>query len=208
MEDVKIAMIEDNQHIRALVSQYLNQEDHLQCLILASSVEEFFATVSPKARIHVLIQDISLPGMNGLEAIGKIKAKFPETEILMFTIHDDSSKVFKALSAGASGYLLKNTKLTQIKKAILDIHSGKAAMSPSIAKKVINYFRPKPVHNSLTEKESQVVQLLSEGLSYKLIADRMQIKFQTVQSHIKNIYRKLHVHSKAEVISKHLPGEV
>ncbi|WP_235297479.1 response regulator [Portibacter marinus] len=208
MKDIKIAMVEDDPHIRALVSQYLNQQDHLQCLILASSVEEFFETVSPKAQIDVLIQDISLPGISGLEAIHKIKNKFPNTEILMFTIHDDASRVFKALSAGASGYLLKNTKLEQIKKAIIDINNGKAAMSPSVAKKVINYFRPKPNKDVLTDKETQVVQLLADGLSYKMIADRLQIKFQTVQSHIKNIYKKLHVHSKAEVISKHLRGEL
>lgn len=208
IEQIQVGIIEDDAHIRSLLQDYLNQQAKMNCAIACHSVEHFFETVSLETALHVLIQDIGLPGKSGLEAIRLVKADFPETEIVMFSIYDDANRVFKAFCAGASGYLLKNTRLEDIKKAIIEIHEGKAAMSPSIAKKVINYFRPTPVSGPLTEKESQVVQLLTDGLSYKMVADRMQISMNTVQTHIKNIYKKLQVHSKAEVISKRLKGEI
>ena len=207
-KEIKVAIIEDDSHIRSVISEYLNQQKEMECLIQSHSVEHFFETVSPKARIHVLIQDINLPGMSGLEAIKKVKSTFPKTEIVMFSIYNDSSRIFKAFCAGASGYLIKNTKLPDMKKAVLDIYQGKAAMSPSIAKKVIDHFKPKKIDNELTKKENMVVQLLTEGLSYKMIADRMQVSPNTTQSHIKNIYRKLHINSKAELITRKLQGEI
>lgn len=180
----------------------------MACTTICHSVEHFFESIPAGTPLHVLIQDINLPGKSGLEAISMVKDIFPETEILMFSVYDDANRVFKALHAGASGYLLKNTRLEDIKTAIRDIYEGKAAMSPSIARKVINYFRPSPTKGPLTEKEDQVVKLLTDGLSYKMVADRMQISLNTVQTHIKNIYKKLHVHSKAEVIAKRLKGEI
>lgn len=205
---VRVAIIEDDAYIRALVCQYIEQQPDLQCVLEAHSVEHFFEQVSPNTKVDVLIQDIGLPGISGLEAISMVKDSLPTTEILMYSVFDDAERVFKAFCAGASGYLLKNSKLEVIRQAILDIHQGKGAMSPSIAKKVISYFKPNEPKSQLTEKEQQVVQLLTDGLSYKMVADRLQISMHTVQSHIKNIYQKLHVHSKAEVIAKKLKGEI
>lgn len=207
-EKILVGIIEDDPHIRDLVAAYLNQQPRIECILLSGSVEQFFETIGPQTLLHVLIQDIGLPGKSGLEAISLVKKRFPDAEILMFSIYDDAERVFKAFCAGASGYLLKNTRLEEIQKAVIDIYQGQAAMSPSIAKMVIDYFRPVNAHAPLTEKENLVVQLLTDGLSYKMVANRMQVSMNTVRSHIRNVYKKLHIHSKAELISKKLKGEI
>ncbi|PHN03789.1 DNA-binding response regulator [Flavilitoribacter nigricans DSM 23189 = NBRC 102662] len=205
---IQVGIIEDDPHIREMVADYLNQQPRIKCSVLGDSVEHFFEIITPQTTLHVLIQDIGLPGKSGLEAISLVKQRFPEVDILMFSIYDDADRVFKAFCAGASGYLLKNTRLDEIQKAVVNIYEGQAAMSPSIAKMVIDYFRPTPTNAPLTEKENMVVQLLTDGLSYKMVADRMQISMNTVRSHIRNVYKKLHIHSKAELISKKLKGEI
>jgi DNA-binding NarL/FixJ family response regulator len=177
-------------------------------VIVAGSVEEFFQDLPGDQMIDVLLQDIGLPGVSGLEGIRAVKEKLPSTQVIMFSVYDDSNRIFKALCAGASGYLLKNTRLEDIKKSILSVHDGQAAMSPAIAKKVIAYFQPKKPESPLTEKEQLVVQLLTDGLSYKMIAEKMQISINTVGTHIRNIYKKLQVNSKAEVISKKMRGDI
>jgi len=155
--------------------------------------------------------DINLPGMNGIDGTRLIKEKYPEIEIIMLTSYDDSNRVFDSLKAGASGYLLKTTSLKDLHTALELLQSGGAPMTPQIARKTLEFFRPhkKEIRKSiLTEKEKEVVQGLVDGLSYKLIADRMYISVGTIYTHIKNIYKKLHVNSKAEVITKSLRGEI
>ncbi|MCB0688417.1 MAG: response regulator transcription factor [Saprospiraceae bacterium] len=206
---IKIGIIEDDSSVRSLIRTYIDQQLDMECLIESGSVEEFMDTVTTgHYPIQILIQDIGLPGISGLEAIRMVKNHFPKVDILMFSVFDDSNRIFKAFCAGASGYLLKNAKLPEIRQALLNIDKGHAAMSPSIAKKVIDYFKPTSLSGELTDKEQMVVQLLTDGLSYKMIADRMQISINTVQSHIRNIYKKLQVNSKAEVIAKKLKGEI
>ena len=208
MSKIKVGIVEDRNEISSMIRTYLDQQPDMECVICSNSVEAFFETIPAVAELNVLIQDIGLPGLSGLEAIRMVKEKLPNTEILMYSIFDDSDHIFKAFCAGASGYILKNTRLEEIRKSILDVYSGQAAMSPSIAKKVITYFRPQRSESALTEKELMVVQLLTDGLSYKMTADRMQITMNTVRTHIRNIYTKLQVHSKAEVITKHLKGDI
>lgn len=157
--------------------------------------------------------DIQLPGMSGIEGIGIIKDKYPEIDIIMLTVYHDSHKIFDSLCAGASGYLLKHTSLPEIKESILNLLNGGAPMSPQIARKVINHFqeqepRKSNVESSLTPREHDIVNGLVDGLSYKMIADRYDISIDTVRAHIRNIYKKLHVNSKAEVIAKSLKGEI
>lgn len=178
------------------------------CEISSPSVEHFLETYATQNPPDVLLQDIGLPGMSGLAAIRLIKDKMPSTDIIMFSVYDDSERIFQAFCAGASGYVLKNTQLTDLRKAILTVHAGEAVMSPAIAKKVIAHFRPSNDNGPLTHTEQRVVQLLTDGLSYKMIAARMQVSINTVGSHIKNIYKKLQVNSKAEVIAKKLKGEI
>ena len=208
MSKIRVAIVEDENRIRTMIQSYIDQQPDMECVLQAGSVEEFFEDLSPGSRLDILIQDIGLPGASGLDAIRMVKNQLPRTEILMYSIYDDSDHIFKAFCAGASGYILKNSRLEEIRKSILDVHTGQAAMSPSIAKKVIMYFRPQKTESVLTDKEQMVVQLLTDGLSYKMIADRMQITMNTVRTHIRNIYTKLQVHTKAEVITRNLKGDL
>ena len=205
---IKVGIVEDENEINLMIRTFVDQQPDMECVISSNSVESFFEELPGIIQLDVLIQDIHLPGLSGLDAIRMIKDKLPKTEVLMYSIFDDSDHIFKAFCAGASGYILKNTRLEDIRKSILDVSNGQAAMSPSIAKKVIAYFRPQKSESPLTDKEQMVVQLLTDGLSYKLIADRMQITMNTVRTHIRNIYTQLQVHSKAEVISKNLKGDI
>ena len=151
-----------------------------------------------------------MPGMSGIDGMKLIKREFPDIDIIMLTVYNDADKIFQSLCAGATGYLLKNTPLDEIREGIELLKKGGSPMSPQIARKVVEYFSTdkKALPSLLSEKENEIVIALVDGLSYKLIADRLNISIETVRFHIKNIYRKLHVHSKAEVISKSLKGEI
>ncbi|MDZ7766488.1 MAG: response regulator transcription factor [Melioribacteraceae bacterium] len=139
----------------------------------------------------------------------KIKEALPEVEVVMLTVHQDDEKIFKCLKNGASGYILKNAPLSEIKDYIDILSSGGAPMSPQIARKVVDFFQPhKKLEKPLTERENDVVNALVEGLSYKLIASKLDISIDTVRQHIRNVYRKLSVNSKAEVIAKKYRGEI
>ncbi len=160
----------------------------------------------------VILMDIELPGMSGIDGMKLIKNQHPEVEIIILTVYHDSHKIFDSLCAGASGYLLKHTSLPEIKEAIETLVDGGSPMSPQIARKVIDYFKKPEVkkepESELTPREQEIVVGLVDGLSYKMIADRMDIAIDTVRAHIRNIYKKLHVNSKAEVIAKSLRGEI
>ena len=207
---IKIGILEDDLDIKRNYLRYLNGVDNIEVVVEASSVEEFTEKMQAIPHLDVVLSDIGLPGKSGIEGIFLIKQQFPTCNILMFTVYNDPERIFKSLCAGATGYLLKNTPLPKVKKAIEDIHNGDGPMSPSIARKVIEYFSPQKtkIEAPLTPREHQVVQALVEGLSYKMIAARFDISFETVKQHVKNIYKKLHVNCKAEVIAKALKGEL
>ena len=208
---VTVGIIEDDEQIREAIRDYLNRNESFACEKVASSVEDFLKLLAVDSSPDVVLCDIGLPGMSGIVGIGFLKERHPEMNIVMLTVHDDPEKIFQALCAGATGYLLKNTPFRQIKEGIETAFSGGAPMSPEIAAKVVSFFRenrPKQPSSTLTDKEKEVVAGLVDGLSYKLIAGRMGISVQTVQVHIKSIYRKLQAHSKGEVIAKSLKGEI
>jgi len=208
---INVAIIEDDEDIREGIRKYLNKQPGFLCHLAEESVEDFLSQLRDDDVPEVILMDIGLPGMSGIDGSKLIKKSYPDLDIIMLTVYHDSHKIFEALRAGASGYLLKNTPLAEIKEAIEQSHAGGAPMSPQIARKVIEHFNPpnKPEPDSLlTAKEKEIVVGLVDGLSYKMIADRMNISVETVRFHIKNIYQKLHVHSKAEVITKSLRGEI
>jgi len=207
-----IAIVEDNDKIRDLIQQYLENQEDYECKMAYDSVEAFLKVIKEGKIPDVILMDIELPGMSGIDGMKIIKNQYTDVEIIILTVYHDSHKIFDSLCAGASGYLLKHTSLPEIKEAIDTLVEGGSPMSPQIARQVIDYFKKPEVkkepESELTPREQEIVVGLVDGLSYKMIADRMDIAIDTVRAHIRNIYKKLHVNSKAEVIAKSLRGEI
>ena len=208
---ISVSIVEDDHIIREGIAEFLNNQDDMYCLSAKESVELMLSAIEHSGQPDIILMDIGLPGMSGISGMKIISERFPEINIIMFTVHNDSHKIFQSLCAGASGYLLKNTPSQKISEAIKIVNNGGSSMSPQIARKVVEYFhenQKKPSKSVLTEKEKEIVLGLVDGLSYKMIANRSNISIETVRSHIKNIYKKLHVHCKADVIRKSLSGEI
>lgn len=211
MEQINLAIVEDDVLIRESLESYLGDNKSIHIQFIATSVEDFLKAieVSREPEVDVLLLDIGLPGMSGLEGIQHIKKSLPKTSIIMLTTYEEDDKIFKALCAGAISYISKRTPLTKIEEAITTIYHGGSYMSPSIARKVINYFgnggAPKDTKDqltSLTPRQKQIVQGVVDGLSYKMIAEKLLISIDTVRDHIKKIYKVLSINSKAELIKK------
>jgi DNA-binding NarL/FixJ family response regulator len=207
---IKIALVEDDNELREHLRNYIDSQKEFKCTLSVDSAENLLWYLKTSGEPDIILMDIGLPGMSGIEAMKLVREKYPEIEILMLTVYTDQQKIFEALCAGASGYLLKNAPFEELKSSIIELKNGGAPMSPQIARKVIDYFKPKKEvkESVLSDKEKEVVVALVDGLSYKQIAERLFISFETVRSHIKNIYKKLHVHSKAEIIRKSFRDEI
>ena len=206
---IQLALIEDDVVVRNYLSAFFLRQEGLHCPVAAASVEDFFVQAAKVEQLDIVLTDIGLPGKSGIEAIPEIRKRFPEAAVIILSVYIDSDRIFKALCAGAVGYLQKDTAMEEILECITIISKGGAVMSPIIARKVVDYFAPKRSYKELlTAKEQQVVAAMVDGLSYKMIAVRLGISLETVRQHIKNIYRKLQVNSKAEVIIKSLKGEL
>ncbi len=208
---ISVGIIEDQKDLREPLFEFISNRDEFLCNIAAESVEEFFEQTNSKdISPDVILLDIGLPGISGLNAIKIIKDKWPDTSIIMLTVFDDSEKIFQAIKSGAVGYLIKNTPLDKIRESILDTYNGGTSLSPAIARKVLDFFeKPKrKIDSPLTEKEKQIVAGMVDGQSFKMIAANLGNTLDTIKSHAKNIYKKLHVNSKAEVIAKSIRGEI
>ncbi len=210
MPRLALAIVEDIEDIRTGLADYFRaQDDAFSSVLAVDSMEAFFAALDAGYAPEVVLSDIGLPGMNGIEGIKRLKEGYPEADVIMLSVFNNSERIFKSICAGATGYALKDTPLPELKKAILDVRAGGSYMTPSIARMVMEYFTPKKSGaDLLTPKEGQIVVAMTEGLSYKLIADRLSLSIDGVRFHIKNIYRKLQVNSKAEVIGKWHKGEL
>ncbi|MBN2858502.1 MAG: response regulator transcription factor [Candidatus Delongbacteria bacterium] len=208
---IKFGIVEDISEVREYVAECITSDERFVCVFSCESVEEVLNSLDSDDLPAFILMDINLPGMSGISGVKLIKQKYPEIDLVMLTNYDESGKIFESLQAGASGYLLKSTSFDDIHDAIGLLLNGGAPMSPVVARKVLEFFRPqkkKSEDSNLTDREKQVVEGLVDGLSYKMIADRLKISPGTIFTHIKNIYKKLHVNSKGEVISKSLKGEI
>lgn len=205
MSDITIAIIEDDDETRNGLSRLLARAPGCSLVGAFASVEEAVRALAGSAP-DVILSDIGLPGMSGIEGVRLLKAAHPGTNVLMLTVYDDNTHVFEAICAGASGYLLKDTPPARLREAIREVQDGGAPMSPDIARKVVTMFRqaapPRDAQASLSPRELELLRLLSGGHSYKTAADTLGIAMDTVRFHVRHIYEKLHVHSKSEAVMK------
>lgn len=204
---INVAIIEDNHNIREGLAALINGTDGYSCLGAYGDCESFLKEL-PKLNVDVVLMDIGLPGINGIEGVKKARIIQKNLNILMLTVYKESKVVFEALCAGACGYLVKNTPPSRLLEAIKEVHEGGSPMSSMIARQVITLFQQnspqvtKTEEFGLSEREKEVLNKLSEGDNYQQIADSLFISVDTVRHHIRNIYKKLHVHSQSEAVAK------
>lgn len=205
-DDTTVIVVEDRKRIRDAIVDLINAAPGLHCEAAFGSCEALLDTL-PHQQSDVILMDIGLPGMSGIEGVKAIKSRWPAIDVLMHTVYDDDEKIFQSILAGASGYVLKNAESEEILRAIREIRIG-APMSASIARRLLAMMRGKEAAPAgdlnLTPREMDILQWLVEGLSYKKIAEKLFISPLTVQSHIKRVYEKLQVHSKSAAVSKAL----
>jgi DNA-binding NarL/FixJ family response regulator len=203
-----LAIIEDDPSIRQSFVTYLCAQPEFDCVLVAGSVEEFLEALPSATRPpRLILSDIGLPGMTGIEGVPRIRRVLPKAEVVLITVFAEPERLFQALCAGAVGYLLKSTMLRDVKTALLEVLAGGSPMSPAIARHIVRHFQPLPTPAEvLTARELQLVQAIEEGLSYRLVAERLGISINTVRTFIRRIYDKLQVNSKAELLARHRPG--
>jgi DNA-binding NarL/FixJ family response regulator len=207
--EIRVAIFEDNKLVRDALVAILNGTPGYNCTGAFSDGNKWMQDVK-RSEPDVILMDIELPGLNGIEVSEQIHQVFPEIKILIQTVFNDSEKVFRALCAGASGYILKNDPPHKYLEAINEVYNGGAPMSPVIAKKVLGFFGSKNVilvapdnkDYELSEREKEILRMMVEGSNYRAIADKAFISYETVRTHVKNIYRKLHVASRSEAVMK------
>ena len=201
-----VMIVEDNKSLQLLLENIIKDNDFCFCAGVCSSAEEALVAV-PDLLPDVVLMDIGLPGMDGIECVRKLKPLCPGVEFMMCTIYDEDEKVFDALEAGANSYILKSTGPEEMLAAIADLSNGGSPMSSDIARKVVQSFQRKrnvKKEFGITPREEDVLKLLAKGLLYKEVADQLGISVKTMKKHIYNIYEKMHVHSKVEAINKFL----
>jgi DNA-binding NarL/FixJ family response regulator len=206
---ITVSIVEDNEQLRGTLARMLDRADGFECLSQHPSAEAALAGL-PAEKPNVVLMDINLPGMNGVECVRKLKEILPEIQIVMLTAYEDTENIFNSLAAGAAGYLLKRSKSAEILEAIRDVQKGGSPMSTHIARKVVQSFQARPSAapaeqtEELSPREQEVLDLLSQGFMYKEISDKLGISFETVRTYIRRIYEKLHVRSRTEAVAKAL----
>jgi DNA-binding NarL/FixJ family response regulator len=197
---IRIFIYDDSNERRDSLKALLMLNDELKfvgeamnCKKVLNEIETYYP--------DVVLMDINMPEVDGIEGLRQIKSHFPDVKVLMQTAFDDSEKIFTCIKNGASGYILKNDKPQRILQAIEEVNQGGAAMNPAIAQKVLDYFKPSETKNPLSPKENQTLALLAEGLSYKMVADKLGVSYATINTHAKHIYEKLHISSLGEAIA-------
>jgi DNA-binding NarL/FixJ family response regulator len=203
---IRVSIVEDDDRIRNSLSALIDGSDGFRCAGAHRDVKEALCEI-PAHQPDVVLLDINLPEVSGIECIQKLKSLLPEVKIIMYTVYGDEEQLFKSLRAGANGYLLKRTPPAKLLEAVADVHAGNAAMSSQMARLVVKYFHqlgPQQGTEELTPREMEILQHLAKGYQNKEIADLCGIGFDTVRTHLRNIYEKLHVNSRTEAVMKFL----
>jgi DNA-binding NarL/FixJ family response regulator len=204
---ISVSIVDDEKELRLSITTFVNGSPGFRCVSAYSSAEAALKGL-PSDKPDVVLMDINLGGMNGIECVERLKAEVPAMQILMLTVYEDTDQIFKALAAGAGGYLLKRSSPTKLLQAIRELHVGGSPMSSSIARKVVASFQKsnqtgeKQTH--LSPREEAVLNCLAKGLTYKQIADQLDISIDTIRTYIRRIYEKLHVQSRTEAVAKYL----
>jgi DNA-binding NarL/FixJ family response regulator len=204
---ITVSIVEDSGPTRAGLSQLINRTGEFRCVSEHADGEDAVQRL-PRFKPSVVLMDINLPGMSGVEAVSRLKASLPLTQFIMLTVYRDAEEIFNALRAGANGYLLKQTPPKALLAALREVCAGGAPMTSQIARKIVEAFR-QPEKSAgkaegLTVRECEVLDLLAQGALYKEIADKLRVSYRTVSTHIEHIYGKLHVHSRGQAVAKHL----
>lgn len=204
---IKVSIVEDNRGTRESLQEILDRVPTLRCVGVHPNGEEALREI-PKEQPDVVLMDINLPGMNGIECVARLKEQLPKTQVLMLTTYEESDLIFDSLRKGASGYLLKNMPPSELIQAIEQVQAGGSPMSMQIARKVVNHFQrirtPQSDMERLTKREQEILALLAKGFLYKEIADQLTISLSTVRAHLHTVYEKLHVQSRTEAVVKFL----
>jgi DNA-binding NarL/FixJ family response regulator len=200
-----VIVVEDDRGLREQITKILGLAPDIACVGVFSSAEEALPMIAEKTP-DVVLMDIKLPGMSGIQCVAEIKKSFPDIQVIMVTVYEDSERIFRALKAGASGYMIKRDSPDQLLEAIRDVYKGGAPMSSSIARKVVKHFHligvsPQQTDN-LSNREREVLELLAQGMIYKEIADKLKIGTTTVRTHVEHICLKMHVRSRIEAVAK------
>jgi DNA-binding NarL/FixJ family response regulator len=209
---IGVAIVEDDVPAREIIAGWIRSADGFKLVGEYDDAETAIADL-PQRKPSVVLFDINLPGMNGIECVRKLKPHLPDTQFLMVTVYEDANHIFDALAVGASGYLLKQTRRSELIDALKDVHAGGSPMSSQIARKVVQSFRRNETESTngetveLSQREREVLELLARGYLYKEIAEQLKISVPTVNTYIRRIYEKLHVRSRAQAVAKyaHLP---
>ena len=201
-----VIIVEDDRGLRAQINKLLATAEDIACIGAYASAEEALPRIIEKCP-DVVLMDIKLPGMSGIQCVAEIRKTFPTLQIIMVTVYEESERIFRALKAGATGYIIKSDSPDQLLEAIRDAYKGGAPMSSSIARKVVQHFHligisPQESEN-LSPRELEVLELLAQGFIYKEIGDKLTIGVTTVRSHVKNICHKMHVRSRVEAVARH-----
>jgi DNA-binding NarL/FixJ family response regulator len=205
--NVTVSIVEDNSGVRGSLVRLINAATGFRCLSQHASAEAALEEI-PKITPQVVLMDINLPGLNGVECVRRLKLQLPQVQFIMLTVYQNTEHIFQALAAGATGYLLKQTPPAELLAAIGDVLNGGSPMNSHIARKIVQSFqRPAPAvppTASLSPREAEVLELLAKGYLYKEIGDRIGVSYATVHTHIRHIYEKLQVRSRTEAVAKHL----
>ncbi len=204
---IAVSIVEDNEQLRTTLSRVIGRAEGFRCVSHYGDAESALQGL-PKEKPEVVLMDINLPGMNGVECVRRLKPMLPQTQIVMLTVYEDTDNIFNALAAGAAGYLLKRTKTAELLEAIREVHRGGSPMTTHIARKVTQSFQragpsAQPTEN-LSDREQEVLDCLSQGFLYKEIADKLGISYETVHTYIRRIYEKLQVRTRTEAVAKFL----